>query len=114
MKDTTQEVSQHDIKEVLRGIEIPSPPQLIIDLQTQMMLPGVQVEAIAKVISRDVGISGKVIKLINSPFFGLFSKITSITHAINLLGLQNLINIVNSIVLPQSFTSHKLIDMTRF
>ncbi len=114
MKNITQEVSEHVIEETLRGIEIPSPPQLIIDLQTQMELPGVKIETIAELIRKDVGISGKVIKLINSPFFGLCSKVTSINHAINLLGLQNIINIVNSIALPQSFNHHKLTEMTRF
>jgi hypothetical protein len=39
MKDITQEVSEHVIEETLRGIEILSPPQLILDLQTQKELP---------------------------------------------------------------------------
>lgn len=114
MQDITQEVTEQDMNETLRGIKIPSPPQLVIDLQVQMQLPDVHIETIAEIVSKDVGISGNVIKLINSPFFGMRNPIISISHATKLLGLQNIINIVNSIVLPESFSSHKLIDMTQF
>lgn len=33
MIDITQEVSDQVIEETIKGIEIPSPPQLIIDIQ---------------------------------------------------------------------------------
>jgi len=115
MINLRQEVSEQVINETLRGIEIPSPPQLIIDLQDQMSSPDVHIDNIANIITKDVGVSGKVIKLINSPFFGMRSHITSIKHAINLLGLQNIINIVNSIAIRQAFASrHTINDMTKF
>jgi len=114
MINLRQDVSEQVINETLKGIEIPSPPQLIKDLQEQMELPDVHIDIIANIITKDVGISGKVIKLINSPFFGMRSHIVSIKHAINLLGLQNIINIVNSIAIRQTFTSHNISEMTKF
>lgn len=114
MTDITQELSEQDIEQTLKGIEIPSPPQIIIKLQAQMELPDVEIETIVQIISKDAGISGKVIKLINSPFFSIRSHVISISHAINLLGIQNTINIVNSIAIRQTCSGKQLINMASF
>jgi len=114
MKDLIQEIPEKVIHETLKGIVIPSAPQLIVDLQLEMASSHVQLDKIAEIIVKDVGISGKVIKLINSPFFGLRSHIVSIQHAISLLGVENILNIVNSIALQQSFSNNNLVNMTRF
>lgn len=41
---------------------------------------------ITKIISSDVGLSYRLIRFINSPYFGFGKKITSIAHAVSLLG----------------------------
>jgi len=114
MNDSKKEISDQEIQETLKGIDIPSPPQLIVELQQEMARSNINISNIEAIVSKDVGISGKVIKLVNSPFFGLRSNIGSIQHAINLLGVENIINIVNSIAIRQSFSKHNLVDMTRF
>lgn len=43
-------------------------------------------EEITKMISSDVGLSYRLIRFINSPYFGFSKRITSISHAISLLG----------------------------
>jgi len=114
MKDLSQEIPEQDIEKALKGIKIPSPPQIIVDLQMELAAININIANIEAIVSKDVGISGKVIKLVNSPFFGLRSNITSVHHAISLLGVQNVINVVDSIAIQESFSSRSLIDMTRF
>ncbi len=48
------------------------------------------VEALAKILSTDLGLSYRLLRFINSPFFGLKQKITSIAHAVTLLGQKRL------------------------
>ncbi len=57
---------------------------------------------VEKIIRLDQVISTRVLKLINSPFYG-FRDVTSITHAISLLGFDNLKNLVLSASLSNVF-----------
>jgi len=41
---------------------------------------------VSRIISSDVGLSYRLIRFINSPYFGFSKKITSISHAVSLLG----------------------------
>jgi HD-like signal output (HDOD) protein len=114
MNEITKEISEKAIQKALQGIKIPTPPQIIVDLQIEMASSDVNINEIESIIAKDVGISGKLIKVVNSPFFGLRSNITSIQHALNLLGIKNISNIVNSISLTESISKNQLIDMTHF
>ncbi|WP_225615937.1 HDOD domain-containing protein [Methylomonas albis] len=97
---------------ILKGLKIPPQPQIMVDLQLESAMPGVSLDQIADIISRDIGISGAALKVINSPFFGLRGKVTSIKHALNLLGLQNTLNIVNGLALRNTFSYQSLVEMT--
>lgn len=100
-------------QKLLKGINIPPQPQIMVDLQMEIAMPNVSLDTIAAIISKDIGISGAALKLINSPFFGLRSTITSINQALNLLGLPNIINIINGLALRNAFSYQQLLDMTK-
>ena len=84
---------------VMRGMAIPVQPQVMVDLQMEQVMPDPDINEIARLISRDVSISGRVLKAVNSPFFGLRSTITSIHKAVTLLGYKSVINLVNAIAI---------------
>jgi EAL and modified HD-GYP domain-containing signal transduction protein len=52
--------------------------------------PSVQLHRVEQMISRDVGLSFRLLRYINSAFFGLRFEISSIGQALALLGLENL------------------------
>ncbi|WP_456456531.1 HDOD domain-containing protein [Thermovibrio sp.] len=54
------------------------------------LLDGEELEEIAKIISMDPNLSAKLLKFINSPYFGLRKEIKSIPQAIAYLGYRNL------------------------
>ncbi len=54
------------------------------------LLDGEEVESIAKIISMDSNLSAKLLKFINSPYFGLRKEIKSIIQAVAYLGYKNL------------------------
>lgn len=109
-----QTIDEKLSQDILRGIVIPPCPQIVADIQVESALPDVDIKVIAALINRDAGISGSVIKAINSPFFGLAGKITSVTHAVNLLGLKSVINIVTALSLKSLLSDDSVASMNRF
>jgi HD-like signal output (HDOD) protein len=110
----TQLIAEDTAKQLLKGIIIPPQPQIMVDLHLEMAASDVSMDAITDIISKDVGISGCVLKVVNSPFFKRRNQITSIKQALNLLGIQNIANIVNSLSIRDSFSDAAIIEMTRF
>jgi c-di-GMP phosphodiesterase len=52
--------------------------------------PGIEIPALAALLSQDVGLTYRLLRYINSAFFGLRREVTSISHALTLLGLRNI------------------------
>ncbi|MBV1877267.1 MAG: HDOD domain-containing protein [Pseudomonadales bacterium] len=102
------------IKELLQGISIPPQPQIMVDLQMEQMDDNCSIDSITRLIMQDIGLCGSILKTINSPFFGLSDKITSVHQAISLLGIATVVNLVNSLSIRSSLSDDKIIKMTRF
>lgn len=109
-----KQLEQVNFEQELHGIKIPPQPQIMVDLYMEMVNPYLELPKISAIISKDVGISGGVLKIVNSPFFGLRNKITSISQALNLLGTANVVNLVNTLSIRSSLSENALADMTRF
>ncbi len=111
---TVSELSAEQIQKILQGISIPPQPQIMVDLQMEQVMPDPDLDRIAKLISQDVGLSGTVLKVVNSPFYGLTNKITSIRQAVSILGMNSVVNIVNGISIKSSLADEKIKALTRF
>ena len=62
------ELTQEQINKILQGIRIPAQPQILVDLQMEQAMPDPDIRQIARLISQDVGLSGTMLKFVNSPF----------------------------------------------
>lgn len=96
-------LSQDDIENILKGITIPSPPQIIADLQMEMAMPDPDLNEMASMISKDPGLAGGVLKTLNSPFYGN-RDIASISQAVMMLGMTTVANIVNTLYLRDTLS----------
>ena len=96
-------VTQENIEKILKGITIPSPPQIVADLQMEMAKPNPDLNAMADLISKDPGLAGAVLKTLNSPFYGN-RDIGSISKAVMLLGMNTIANIINTLYLRDSMS----------
>jgi putative nucleotidyltransferase with HDIG domain len=56
--------------------------------------PGVTVQQIERILRQDPGLTANVLKLANSAYFGIPSKVGSVRQAVMLLGLKRLIQMV--------------------
>lgn len=56
--------------------------------------PHASLKQFADVVSMDAAISARLLRLVNSPFYGLPGKVDSVLRAINLIGTDELCNLV--------------------
>ena len=108
------ELSQEQILHIMQGIKIPPQPQILVDLQMEQIMPNPDLKQIAKLISQDVGLAGTVLKVVNSPFFGLKNRITSVEQAASLIGLTSIVNIINGLSIKSQMSDETIVHMNRF
>jgi HD-like signal output (HDOD) protein len=73
---------------------LPTLPTVITRISKLLQNPQTSAEEIGKVITTDQALATKVLKLVNSAFYGFPGKISTITHAIVILGFSTVANIV--------------------
>jgi HD-like signal output (HDOD) protein len=83
------------IREALEAITtIPTLPVVIEQITRLLQNPKTSAEEIGKAITTDQALASKVLKLVNSAFYGFPGKISTITHAIVILGFSTVKNVV--------------------
>ncbi len=110
----TIELTDEQIRSVLQGINVPAQPQIMVDLQMEQMAPEPDLRAIARLISQDPGLSGVLLKTVNSPFYGLANRVASIQQAVNLLGCNTVINLINAQSIRGELTDAAIVTLNRF
>ena len=81
-------------KILLSVSSFPSMPKAGVKLMTLLEEKDVSLDKIEKILNRDPGLTVNVLKLANSSYFGIPSKIGSAKHAIALLGTRRFSQIV--------------------
>ncbi|MEH6686266.1 MAG: HDOD domain-containing protein [Halopseudomonas sabulinigri] len=110
----TLDLTDEQIARALQGISVPPQPQIMVDLQMEQVMPDPDLKTIARLISQDPGLAGSLLKIVNSAFFGLANRITSIQQAVNLLGVSRVINIVNAQSIRGELTDENIVNLNRF
>ena len=88
---------------VAKGFQIPAKPDILTQLQHVMSKPESSAADEAKVIAKDVSLSGAILKTINSPFFGLRKKISNVEQAVSFLGLDIVNDLVTALLFRDAF-----------
>jgi HD-like signal output (HDOD) protein len=110
----TNELTQEQIDKILQGIRVPPQPQILVDLQMEQITPHPDIGRIAALIAKDVGLAGTMLKFVNSPFYGLANKISSIEQAVSLLGINTVVNILNGLAIKGEMSDENIVALTRF
>ena len=108
------ELSAEQIQQALQGISVPPQPQIMVDLQMEQYMPDPDLEVIARLIAQDPGLSGALLKIVNSPYYGLTNKIASIQRAVNLLGSRSIINLINAQSIKGEMNDETIVTLNRF
>ncbi len=73
---------------------LPTLPKVISEITTLMQNPRTSAEEVGKAITMDQSLASKVLRLVNSAFYGFPGRVNTITHAIVILGFNTVKNIV--------------------
>lgn len=87
------------LKRVVDRIQgLPTLPAMLSSINRLMANPRTSAKEIAQLISSDPAITSKVLRVVNSSFYGFPNRISTVTHAIVILGF----NTIRSVVLSTS------------
>jgi HD-like signal output (HDOD) protein len=93
---TTQaSVSKEAVRSIIGQVgKIPSVPKVYAELVEIMQDQNSSIDRVVRVVEKDAGLTIKVLHMVNTAFFGLPQSTTSLTHAISLLGMTVLRNVI--------------------
>ena len=69
---------------------IPSLPKIYSEIIEELQLPEASIKRVGEIVSKDVGMTAKVLQLVNSAFFGLRHHVSSPSQAASFLGVDTL------------------------
>jgi HD-like signal output (HDOD) protein len=75
---------------------LPSLPSTYQQMITALQSETATVKDIGLIVAQDIGMSAKILQMVNSAFFGLPQKIASPEHAVTLLGIETVSNLALS------------------
>ncbi|MGH1462768.1 MAG: HDOD domain-containing protein [Neptuniibacter sp.] len=81
---------------------IPSRPQVLIDITKELRKTSPDINKISSLIKQDVALYSSVMATVNSAYYGFSTEITSIKHAVTILGLKQVFNITRLAALKNS------------
>ncbi len=85
----------YDIDSLLSEVvTLPSLPDTVARITQLVNRPDCPLDLIGKTISADPSLALKTLRLVNSAYYGLRNKITSVEHAVVMLGLRVVKNLV--------------------
>lgn len=103
-----------ELERTVLNLGIPPCPEILLALAAEARKDEPDLQRIEKLICADVGLSAALIKTVNSPFYGLRTKVHSIMQAIHILGISHLSLMVTGMVLREVLKGGSRMDMARF
>jgi len=106
---STSKSSQSQIEQVLCSqINIPPQPAILLELSRLIDEPDNNLGAISELIERDVGLCAGIFKMVNSSAYSLPHKLTSISKAVSVLGLTQVMNLIKGMALRRVLNGNEM------
>ena len=90
--------------------DIPTLPTIIFELNELLQDPNTPITEISDIIEKDQTMSLRVLKLVNSAFYGIHKEVNDIGNAIVLLGFNTVRNAIVSLGVINSFSGIKSLE----
>ena len=90
---------------LIKSIRIPPRPSLLADMQRELGAEDPSPEAIGRIVARDVGMSGALLKLANSSLYGGKRKAKSVEQAILFLGINQVASLMTGLLARQAIAT---------
>ena len=104
-----------NIQDTIKGW-VNSPPNVYFKLRETLEDPMSSFKEFSAIISNDPSLSARLLKIVNSPFYGLESEVETITHALGFIGTEQLTELVLATSVAGQFSEipKNLINMDQF
>jgi len=86
-------------KEILKKVNIQSQPKILIEINRLARSEDVSFDLVADLVSQDVGMSAKVLKLASSPIYSKGQKFNSVHEALMAIGFDEFRSCMTSVTL---------------
>ncbi len=84
-------MADKDLKNIVnRIVDLPTLPQVVTTIMALIEDPDSSAKDINDVMANDPALAGKILKLVNSAFYGLPNRVSSIQQAITILGFNTI------------------------
>ena len=97
--------------------DLPPLPAVVAKITTSLNDPAQGADELSRMVSMDQGLCSKILRIVNSAYYGFPKRISTITHAIMILGFNTVRNLVLGVsafgMLPQKGLSAGL-NRTKF
>jgi HD-like signal output (HDOD) protein len=97
--------SRHrDMGDILKNeAELASLPSIFHEISEALSNPCSSAAYVAEIISKDVSLSARLLRLVNTPFYGFPSKIDTLSRAVAIVGTNQLTSLALGITVMSSF-----------
>ena len=102
-----------DVDRLVRDLGIPPQPRILLDLSEEMHQPEPDIQRITRIVAGDVALTAAVLRVANSPAYGLSRRAETLGQAINLLGLRQIGVMVTGLVMRKALRTDGP-QLTRF
>lgn len=91
-------------------------PEVYLRLRETLDQADFSMRDVASVVSKDPGLTARLLRLVNSPYFGLASTVDTVFRAVNVLGTKQVYDLTLATSVTQSFEgmSNEVMDMSIF
>ena len=93
---------------VARIDRLPSMPASCTAIMAEVQAAEASLQRVAGLISSDLGMTAKILQMVNSAFFGLYRRVTDVEDAVKLLGLDAIRALVLSINVFAAFDPRRM------
>ena len=108
------ETLDQDAEQIAHDIGIPPCPAILTRLVRETRSDEPDFRRVGQLIGSDVALAATMLKIANSPFYGLRTKASTVQHALALLGLSTVTQVVTGLLLRQAFPGGSGAGMERF
>jgi len=99
---------------IVKEIGIPPCPSILTKLLRETRADEPDFRRVGQLVGGDVALASAVLKVANSPFYGLRTKAASVQQALALLGLNTVTQLVTGLLLRQAFSASSGPAMERY
>jgi eukaryotic-like serine/threonine-protein kinase len=89
------------LKKIASNPNIPSPPTVVLRVLDEASQPECTIGDLCRIIQIDPGLSGRILRIVNSAMFGLSRPVTSIQRALAVVGVNSARLLVLAISFPE-------------